>query len=98
MTDVNISVEMMTDALQDKFDIALLISADSDLVGPVKAVWKLFHKRIIAAFPPVRSSFALKQAANGVLHIGHVELAKSVFPAEIVKPDGVILRRPAKWR
>jgi len=98
MTDVNISVEMMTDALQDKFDIALLISADSDLVGPVKAVWKLFHKRIIAAFPPVRSSFALKQAANGVLHIGHVELAKSVFPAEIVKPDGVILRHPAKWR
>ncbi|MFH2102565.1 MAG: hypothetical protein ABIJ39_04325 [Chloroflexota bacterium] len=41
---------------------------------------------------------ALKQTANGVLHSGHVELAKRVFPAGIVKPDGVLLRRPAKWR
>lgn len=33
MTDVNIAVEMMRDAFQDRFDAALLISADSDLVA-----------------------------------------------------------------
>lgn len=38
MTDVNIAVELMTDAFQDRFDLALLISADSDLVGPIRAV------------------------------------------------------------
>lgn len=32
MTDVNIAVEMMADAAQDRFDTALLISADSDLL------------------------------------------------------------------
>ena len=42
MTDVNISVEMMSDAFQDQFDVAFLVSADSDLVGPVKAVQRLF--------------------------------------------------------
>jgi len=98
MTDVNISVELMTDALRDRFDMALLVSADSDLVGPVQTVHRLFSpKRVVAVFPPDRSSFSLKQVAKGVLHISHVELAKSLFPKEVVKPDGVILRRPKEW-
>jgi uncharacterized LabA/DUF88 family protein len=55
MTDVNISVEMMTDAFQDRFDLALLVSADSDLVGLVRSLRNLFHKKVVAAFPPKRS-------------------------------------------
>lgn len=42
MTDVNIAVELMADAFQDRFDLALLISADSDLVGPIDTVRNLF--------------------------------------------------------
>ncbi|MEK6575952.1 MAG: NYN domain-containing protein [Chloroflexota bacterium] len=38
MTDVNISVELMADAFQDAFDVALLVSADSDLVGPARTI------------------------------------------------------------
>ena len=99
MTDVNISVELMADAFLDQFDIALLISADSDLVGPLQSVRRLFNtKRIIAAFPPMRSSFALQKAANATLHIGHNELAKSLFPEAVIKPDGIVLRCPPRWR
>ena len=36
MTDVNVAVEMLKDAYQDKFNVALLISADSDLVPQSK--------------------------------------------------------------
>lgn len=36
MTDVNISIELLSDAFQNIFDIALLISGDSDLSGPLK--------------------------------------------------------------
>ena len=99
MTDVNISVELMSDAFQDRLDVALLLSADSDLVGPVETVRRLFGpKRVIVAFPPKRSSFALQKAANATLHIGHNELSKSLFPDTIIKPNGVALRRPALWR
>jgi len=99
MTDVNISVELMTDAFQDQFDTALLISADSDLVGPVESVRRLFPaKCLIAAFPPKRTSFALQNAANVTLHIGHNELSKSLFPDQVTTPKGIILHRPAKWR
>lgn len=99
MTDVNISVELMADAFQNQFDVALLISADSDLVGPVEMVRRFFDsKRIIAVFPPGRSSFALKRAANAVTYLGRSTLLQSVFPNTVTKPDGTVLRRPAKWR
>lgn len=99
MTDVNIAVELITDAFNDKFDIALLISADSDLVGPLKTVKRNFPtKRLIVGFPPKRSSFALRQVATATLHIGHNELAKSLFPKTVIKSDGIELHCPASWR
>jgi len=99
MTDVNISVELMSDAFQDRFDIALLVSADSDLVGPVKAVQRLFsHKRVVVAFPPGRSSKALKQAADAQIYVSRSVLAKSVLPDQVIKPYGYVLRRPVEWR
>jgi hypothetical protein len=99
MTDVNISVELMTDAFQDQFDVALLVSADSDLVGPVRTVHRLFSsKRVVVAFPPGRSSKALQQAADAQIYVARTVLAKSVFPDQVVKPDGFILHRPAEWR
>ena len=99
MTDVNISVELMSDAFQDRFDVALLISADSDLVGPVQAVQRLFSKkRIVTAFPPSRFSSALQNAAHAHTFVGRNVLSKSVFPNQVIKSNGFVLHRPAKWR
>ena len=89
----------MLDAFQDKIDLALLISVDSDLVGPIKAVQQLFsQKRIVVAFPPDRYSNALKSAASAYTHIGRNVLSKSVFPDQVIKLDGFTLRRPVRWR
>ena len=97
MTDVNISVELMKDAFQDRFDLALLISADSDLVSPVRTVQQLFPQKIvITIFPPGRFSSALKSVSSGILRIGHVELSKSMFPDQVIK-NGIILQRPVSW-
>lgn len=99
MTDVNIAVELMLDAFQDRFDVALLVTADSDLVGPIKAVKQLSkQKRVVVAFPPKRYSNALKQTANAYTNIGRNVLAKSVFPDRVVKPDSYVLVRPNEWR
>lgn len=99
MTDVNISVELMVDAFQDKFDTAFLISGDSDLVHPVQTVRRIFPtKRVIVGFPPRRHSKHLQHAANACFAIGRKKIADSLFPDEVQKPDGYILRRPDKWR
>jgi uncharacterized LabA/DUF88 family protein len=98
MTDVNIAVEMLADAFMDSFDVAILISADSDLTGPIKHIRKLFPaKQVIIAFPPSRFSYELQKVANATFTIGRKKLADSVFPDEVTKKDGHILKRPARW-
>lgn len=98
MTDVRIATEMLVDAYQDNFDVALLISADSDLVPPVKAICSLFPaKRTIVAFPPNRSSTALVKAASEwrTIRLGVIENCQ--FPESLVGRGGYILKRPDKW-
>jgi uncharacterized LabA/DUF88 family protein len=99
MTDVNIAVELMSDAFQDRFDVALLVSADGDLVGLVKTVRQLFPlKRIVVVFPPLRFSNELKIVASAQLSVWRSHLAKCQFPDQVVKADGTILHRPAEWQ
>ncbi|MBI5724829.1 MAG: NYN domain-containing protein [Planctomycetes bacterium] len=99
MTDVNIATQLMTDAYENIYDMAMLVSADSDLTGPVEAVRTLFPaKRVVVAFPPDRVSKQLKLVASAYFTIGRDTIAHSQFPDEVRKPDGFILRRPLKWR
>lgn len=99
MTDVNIAVELLSDAYENKFDTAILISADSDLIAPINTVHRLFEeKRIVVAFPPARHSFALKEAASASFTIGRKKLANSLFPDNVKKSDGYILKRPERWK
>jgi uncharacterized LabA/DUF88 family protein len=99
MTDANIATELLTDAFQNRFDTALIISADGDLVGPVTKVKQLFPgKRIVVVFPPERHSIQLKKIADACLHVSRAVLAKSTFPERVKKADGFVLRRPKSWR
>lgn len=99
MTDVNIAVELMTDAFQDRFDTALIVSGDSDLTGLVLAVRQLFPaKAIVVAFPPARHSVRLRQAAVASFTIGRKKLADSQFPNQVTKHDGTLLHRPERWK
>jgi uncharacterized LabA/DUF88 family protein len=98
-TDVNIAVEMLKDAYQDEFDVALLVSADSDPVPPIKTVRELLPgKRVVVACPPGRYSTALTESASNSLVIGRNKIAKSLFPPRIKKADGYILRCPRSWK
>jgi uncharacterized LabA/DUF88 family protein len=57
MTVVNIAAQLLTDAYEDRFDTAIIISGDSDLNAPIERVCQRFPaKRVIVAFPPARRS------------------------------------------
>lgn len=98
MTDVNIAVELLKDAFLDRFDTALLTTADSDLVPLIQSVKTLFpNKKIIVAFPPKRSSKQLQNVAFGFTYISRIRIEKSLFPNTITTKDGYILKRPSLW-
>jgi len=99
MTDVNIATEMLTDSFEDKFDTAILISADSDLVPPIRTIKRIYpQKKIVVFFPPKRFSTHIKNFADIQLSIGRGSLVKSQFPDRIRKSDGMILEKPLEWR
>jgi len=99
MTDVNIAVEMMVDAFQDRWDAALLISGDSDLTAPIMNIRHSFPtKRVVVAFPPDRHSAQLKKSAHAYFTIGRRNLSISQFPDAVRKEDGFELARPVEWR
>ena len=98
MTDVQIAVQLLSDAHADRFDTAFLISADGDLAPPVQAVREAFReKRVVAVFPPGRSSFELKRVADAQISIRRSHLAKSRLPDRITKADGFELVCPLHW-
>ncbi len=99
MTDVNIAIELLTDAFQNKFDTALIISADSDLKPPIVRTKELFpDKRIVVAFPPKRYSVELENVADSSFHIGRKKVADSLLPEQVIKEDGFIIKKPAEWQ
>ena len=98
MTDVNIAVELLGDAVDNAYDTAIVVSADSDLVGPIKAVLGRYpSKQIVVAFPPERSSNHLSQVATKDFTIGRKKLKDSQLPNQVAKPDGYVLTRPPTW-
>ncbi len=98
MTDVNIATQILVDAYQDKYDMAMLISGDSDLVPPIKAIHANFNqKRVFVAFPPKRHNNSVSLVAKGSLTIGRKKLIDSQFAQEVTKADGYILKKPNTW-
>ena len=95
-TDVNIACEMLADAYEDRFDIAFLVSGDSDLAPPVeKAIAR--GKVVIVASPPKRKSQELNQIATGTFNINARRLTMCLLPTEISTKNRK-LTMPKVWK
>jgi len=99
MTDVNIAAQLLTDAYEDRFDVALIVSGDSDLVTPIKLLRNKFpKKKIIVVFPPARRSAELKKTAHGTLVLGEDKLRNNLLTDSITTASGYVLKRPEQWK
>jgi uncharacterized LabA/DUF88 family protein len=93
-TDVNIGVHLMADALTDRLDRALVVSADTDLNSAVALTRiEAAGKRIDLVAPPGRkgrNSLALFEITKG-------KVRSSLLPAQIQHADGKIVNRPPDY-
>lgn len=97
-TDVNIAISLLEDAVADRYDTAILLSGDSDLVPAVKAIKRVApSKRVIVAFPPNRHSAEVKRVADGFLHVGIDKVRNAQLPEQVVIGPGMRLSRPKYW-
>lgn len=81
-TDVNIAIHMVADAFEDQFDICYLISADTDLVPPLKLIKaKLPSKVLVAVSPPNRPHGQhIRNIADRALKLNAAQLGRCRLP------------------
>jgi uncharacterized LabA/DUF88 family protein len=110
-SDVNLATHLLVDGFQDTYDLAVVVSNDSDLVYPVEVVRKVLKKRIGVIIPildpdtrrlpagyrPRVSSRELSIAASFVWRVKPADLAAAQFPPEILDSGGRAFRRPPEW-
>ena len=96
-TDVHIAARLVADAYEDKFDRALLITADSDLAPALNIIGAAFPtKQLFVVAPPGRFNHA--RSLNTKLVITPGRLAKCLLPETAVGADGgVLFQRPKAY-
>jgi uncharacterized LabA/DUF88 family protein len=96
-TDVNIALKILGDAVDNLYDKALIISADSDLLPVIKSVQHHTpEKEIGVMFPIGSSSFELRQNAGFRRKMSEKLLQNCQFPDK-VKIGDTIITRPDSW-
>lgn len=98
-TDVSIAANIVADAALKKYDSALIISADSDLIPAIRIARSLHPDQFsVAGFPPNRKSDELQRVLPKSFHIGKAKIKASQLPATVRdKVTGKTFSRPEKW-
>lgn len=96
-TDVNIAIKLLTLAIQDDYDTAIILSGDSDLIPSVNAVKSTFPgKRIGVAIPINRTANELQNTVHFHMRIKEKHLKSCLLPEQI-EIDGRKITRPQTW-
>ena len=95
-SDVNIATEMLIDAYENKYDSAVLISNDSDLMSPVKHIKTKLRKKIINLSPHPKNSIQLKKGSTYAIKITEENLKSSLFPNKLKDSVGKF-HKPSSW-
>lgn len=97
-TDVNIALHLLQLAIQERYDKAIIISGDTDLIPAVKAVHATFPAKQIGVVIPIgRASEDLKNQVDFHYKMREHHLIKALFPNPMALADGTPLNCPPNW-
>ncbi len=94
-SDVNLASHLIRDACNCSFEVAAVLSNDTDLVEPIRIVTQELGLPVGLLCPVPKPAAGLVNVASFVRHIRVQHLVDAQFPAEI---PGTAISRPASWR
>ncbi len=95
-SDVNLATALLRDAYENRFDAAVIVSGDSDLLAPVEVVKNRLGKPVGILNPQQRPCSVLKAAASFYEHLTPAVLAASQFANPMQDAVGTF-SKPANW-
>lgn len=99
-TDINLALSLFNDGLADVYDVAYLLSADSDQSGTAKFLKRVRPElRLISVTPPNKPhSKNVMKYADGKVSLNQQHLERCRFSDAIVGPNKKVLRCPIEYR
>jgi len=95
-SDVNLATHLLHDAHMSRFDVAVVISNDSDLLEPIKIVRRELHKPVGILNPHSNPSRALLPHIDFIKQIRAGVLNAAQFPATLTDKHGTFTK-PVTW-
>ena len=95
-SDVNLATYLLIDAFDDAFDVAVIISNDSDLKEPISVVRNRFGKTIGILNPQKHASRTLQPLVHFIKQIRPGVLRNSQFP-DIMHDAKGQFHKPSQW-
>jgi uncharacterized LabA/DUF88 family protein len=97
-SDVNLATHLLVDGFRNRYELAVVVSNDSDLVLPIRTVMQELGKPV-GVLAPVRHghpSYELTRNATFFKKIRDTVLAKSQFASTLTDAQGSI-HKPSSW-
>jgi uncharacterized LabA/DUF88 family protein len=95
-SDVNLATELLVDGFSDAYDVAVVISNDSDLTAPIRAVRNSLKKPVGIINPHSIQSVELRNCASFVKEVRTWALRDKQLPPVVMDAAGEI-HKPASW-
>jgi uncharacterized LabA/DUF88 family protein len=95
-SDVNLAAHLLRDAFTKRFDVAVLVTNDSDLAEPVRIVRQELSLPVGILNPHQYHSKILQGLATFVKRIRQSDLIASQFPPSLTDAKGTFTK-PASW-
>ena len=95
-SDVNLATHLLHDAHMGRFDVAVVVSNDSDLLEPIKIVRAQLCKRVSILNPHPNPSRALLPHIDFIKQIRAGVLRTAQFPPALTDAHGTFTK-PAVW-
>ena len=95
-SDVNLASYLLLDGFEDEYEMAVVVSNDSDLQLPISMTRTKLGKQVGVFDPSRKRSFELHSAASWYRPLRQGPLGASQFPDTLSDGEGLITK-PAGW-
>jgi uncharacterized LabA/DUF88 family protein len=97
-SDVNLATDLLLDAFEDRYETAIVISDDSDLLEPVRMVRERLGKRVGVVRVRTDRGSVFRGKVDLLVEARAWHFERAQLPDDVPLPTGGTVSRPTSWR
>jgi hypothetical protein len=99
-SDVNLASHLLMDGFKGFYDVAFVLSSDTDLIEPLRIVKTEIRKPVILLYADIERRSVpkkLEQVCTSVRFVSRGAIARNQLPNPARAKNGALVARPCKW-